>query len=730
MNSTRRAACLLLLLVPSLVAAGNPIVIDDTVTPPRLTNKVKPAYPEVLRLARKEGKVILQAVIAEDGSVEHVEVLRSSNAGFEESAIEAIRQWRYEPATKDGKPISVYFTVVVEYELRSDSEAKAPPSGSALRLLPPAARSSPIVIRAASLAAVADDVRRVAGGAVNVEQVIGAIFRTLGMPNQTSAPWIDASLPLAVVLPPLDSRGWAVAVLPVRETGAALDSLGQASNTPATLEDGVHEFHLSRGPRLHVRPVDRYLVLGREAGLVRGFDVAAALSGGGLPRGNLTAELRLEDSPGFGRPDREQPEQRERQAQQKVPERSEQQGPPEQRQPQREQEQPEQQQPERERQRQPERQEPRERPEEQALPGEPAVPDAAAARTPEALVTDLFEDVASNVSTVQASVELSASHLWLRLRLLPRASTGFSRLLAAQSGGLPDLARFVDPSNATAVQVGKIALTPEILEAGAQFIEKYLAASAAFAPPEDPTATPAAPWPGGLLASMEEAAVRELSCWRGDFAGVKRLDPEGGASSTEIWGVSDGEACRAADLTALVEMARHLPTSDGRPVLTVTEVALQYRGVTASVVEIRSPQEGMSGAAWKSWLGDSIVMYSGLAGDLMLRTKGRDAENAFRTLVDRVSDRTIRGGITAQAVAPLNVGPGFFTSVDIQQATTFLRLAAGAGLQGLLGQFPPGRVVFGARLESGWLDLEAAVDLAVVDSMRSPAGEAPDPPQP
>ena len=38
--------------------------------------------------------------------------------GFEEAAVEAIRQWRYRPATRNGQPVSVYFTVLVEFKLQ------------------------------------------------------------------------------------------------------------------------------------------------------------------------------------------------------------------------------------------------------------------------------------------------------------------------------------------------------------------------------------------------------------------------------------------------------------------------------------------------------------------------------------------------------------------------------------------------------------------------------------
>ncbi len=82
-------------------------------------SKVQPEYPELARVARLEGNVILQAIIHADGTVGDLEVLRCNrpNMGFEDAAIEAVRHWRYEPATQNGKPVEVYFTVFVEFKL-------------------------------------------------------------------------------------------------------------------------------------------------------------------------------------------------------------------------------------------------------------------------------------------------------------------------------------------------------------------------------------------------------------------------------------------------------------------------------------------------------------------------------------------------------------------------------------------------------------------------------------
>ena len=99
---------------PLLAGVGdvtNPKLIPET--------KVQPEYPELARVARLEGNVILQAIINADGSVGDLEVLRCNrpSMGFEEAAMSAVKEWRYEPATQNGRPVEVYFTVFVEFKL-------------------------------------------------------------------------------------------------------------------------------------------------------------------------------------------------------------------------------------------------------------------------------------------------------------------------------------------------------------------------------------------------------------------------------------------------------------------------------------------------------------------------------------------------------------------------------------------------------------------------------------
>jgi protein TonB len=91
----------------------------DNVTPPVLVQRVEPIYPELPRRAGLPGEVVLRAVILEDGEVVEIEVLRCNrpNLGFEDAAIRAVSQWRYEPATQFGRSVAVYVTVYVTFTL-------------------------------------------------------------------------------------------------------------------------------------------------------------------------------------------------------------------------------------------------------------------------------------------------------------------------------------------------------------------------------------------------------------------------------------------------------------------------------------------------------------------------------------------------------------------------------------------------------------------------------------
>jgi protein TonB len=96
---------------------GEPLRVGGDVKPPQLIHKPEPSYPEAARKARMEGVVILEAIITALGNVEEVKVLKSVNPLLDAAAVRAVQQWRYRPATLNGRAVRVYLTVTVTFNL-------------------------------------------------------------------------------------------------------------------------------------------------------------------------------------------------------------------------------------------------------------------------------------------------------------------------------------------------------------------------------------------------------------------------------------------------------------------------------------------------------------------------------------------------------------------------------------------------------------------------------------
>jgi len=82
---------------------------------PMVTRKVDPAYPMQLMRENVSGTVILYAVIHTDGSVGNVRVLRGVDDRLDQFAKEAVSKWKFDPATKDGKPVDVEATFQIPF---------------------------------------------------------------------------------------------------------------------------------------------------------------------------------------------------------------------------------------------------------------------------------------------------------------------------------------------------------------------------------------------------------------------------------------------------------------------------------------------------------------------------------------------------------------------------------------------------------------------------------------
>lgn len=97
---------------------GGPWTVGGEVTPPRLLVKITPEYPDVARRIRLEGRVSLEVVVGPDGSVETVDVVAATNPLFTGPAVDAVKRWRYTPATWRGRAVRVFYSVEVTFVLR------------------------------------------------------------------------------------------------------------------------------------------------------------------------------------------------------------------------------------------------------------------------------------------------------------------------------------------------------------------------------------------------------------------------------------------------------------------------------------------------------------------------------------------------------------------------------------------------------------------------------------
>jgi TonB family protein len=111
----------------TLFRAPVPKAEGDTgkITPPKIASKVTPVFPEQAHKAGFDGVVILEGIIGTDGTVRDLKAVRSEPMGLTEAAMDAVKQWRYEPArTASGKPVEVYTTVTISFWLDRAAQEK------------------------------------------------------------------------------------------------------------------------------------------------------------------------------------------------------------------------------------------------------------------------------------------------------------------------------------------------------------------------------------------------------------------------------------------------------------------------------------------------------------------------------------------------------------------------------------------------------------------------------
>lgn len=87
---------------------------------PRIISERRPAYSREAMRERVQGVVELDAIVDTSGAVSHVRVTRPLHPALDQQAIQALRQWKFAPGTRDGQPVRTLVSVEMTFTLRTD----------------------------------------------------------------------------------------------------------------------------------------------------------------------------------------------------------------------------------------------------------------------------------------------------------------------------------------------------------------------------------------------------------------------------------------------------------------------------------------------------------------------------------------------------------------------------------------------------------------------------------
>jgi protein TonB len=99
-------------LVPSA-----PLPVGGDVKQARLLSSTPPLYPVLAKTQHIEGNVRVDALVDENGKISAMKVI-SGPTLLHQAAMDAVRQWKYQPATLDGKTVPMHLTVTLQFKLQ------------------------------------------------------------------------------------------------------------------------------------------------------------------------------------------------------------------------------------------------------------------------------------------------------------------------------------------------------------------------------------------------------------------------------------------------------------------------------------------------------------------------------------------------------------------------------------------------------------------------------------
>ncbi len=90
------------------------------------TKQVNPVYPDNLLKTQQQGNVLIIGRIDTQGRVRDPLVVSATQAGFRQAALDAVRQWQFKPAMREGKPVEVFANIAVRFRLDNEKRGEIP----------------------------------------------------------------------------------------------------------------------------------------------------------------------------------------------------------------------------------------------------------------------------------------------------------------------------------------------------------------------------------------------------------------------------------------------------------------------------------------------------------------------------------------------------------------------------------------------------------------------------
>lgn len=121
-SAARHVLCMSRAWFPDEDLAGieNALRVGGGVQRPELIGKVLPKYTETARRAKIMGVVIIETLIDQEGCSRHPRVLKGLPMGLDSAAVAAVRNWTFEPAVYQERPVAVYYTLTVDFRPPGD----------------------------------------------------------------------------------------------------------------------------------------------------------------------------------------------------------------------------------------------------------------------------------------------------------------------------------------------------------------------------------------------------------------------------------------------------------------------------------------------------------------------------------------------------------------------------------------------------------------------------------